>query len=601
VEHYRAAAGAIAELYRYTSGFAEEERTAMIADKGRVFVELIELLLLLHREKPEAGYDREAFRVAEQDKSRIFQEMMARAGAGISFAGGRAFQEMAERSRQLAGQRAGLQELLLRQLDLPAEGRNPEVVESLSGELAGVERELAALEARIRERYPRYADLRRPQPPEVSDIQGLLQPGEALVSYHLGPSRSVAFLVTRDDFHLVELAAGEEELSSLVRSLRAGLEGIGGYRDLERFRPEDAHRLYRAVFQPLADRLEGSDVLYISADGVLHTFPLEALACEEPDQDAFRKARREGRRGRAGYLAEYAGVSWLVDLHTLCYLPSASLLRSLREHPKPGFGRWERPLVAFADPVFDPGEEPGADSGGVRGTVGEAAALTAEILQRSTGGGALARLPESAEEARAVRKVLGGRAEDLYLRARATEENVYAAPLGSARYLLFSTHGLLGGDFSGVAEPSLALSLAGAGEGRDGFLAMSEVLGLDLNADLVVLSACNTSGRGEQAGKGEGFAGLTRSFMYAGARSLLVTHWSVESRAARDLMVMTFRELQEKAAPGGSSGAPVPKAGALRRARLELKGSTRLLEGGRELSLAHPFFWAPFVLVGDAR
>ncbi|MFW6180614.1 MAG: tetratricopeptide repeat protein [Spirochaetota bacterium] len=618
VEHYRAAVRAIVELYRNTSGFAEEERTAMIADKGRVFVEFIELLLLLHREEPEAGHDREAFRVAEQDKSRIFQEMMARAGAGISFGGDRDFREMVQRSHQFAGQRAGLRGLLEHQLSLPPGGRNDEVVASLERELAGVEREMAALEVLIEERYPRYADLRRPQPAEIPEIQGHLKPGEALVSYHLGRSSSVAFLLTPDSFDLVELPAGGEELSSLVRRLRAGLEGIGSYRDLERFDPQDAHRLYRAVFQPLAGGLDGAEVLYISADGVLHTFPLEALACEEPDQEAFRKARRDGRRGRAGYLAEYAGVSWLADRYTLCYLPSASLLRSLREHPKPGFDRWERPLVAFADPVFDPGEEPASCSGDVRDAVGEEAALTAELLRRSTGGAVLARLPESAEEARAIRGVLRGRGEDLYLRRRASEENVYAAPLGSARYLLFSTHGLLGGDFSGVAEPSLALTLAGAGEGMDGFLSMNEVLGLDLNADLVVLSACNTSGRGEQAGKGEGFAGLTRSFMYAGARSLLVTHWSVESRAARDLMVLTFRALQGTPqgdahsvktgdapavkmgdAPAGKSGGPASKARALRRARLEMKDSTRTLEGGRELSLAHPFFWAPFVLVGE--
>ena len=121
-------------------------------------------------------------------------------------------------------------------------------------------------------------------------------------------------------------------------------------------------------------------------------------------------------------------------------------------------------------------------------------------------------------------------------------------------------------------------------------LTMSEVLGLDLNAELTILSACNTAGRGEHAGRGEGFAGLTRSFMYAGTRSLLVTHWSVESQAARDLMVGMFRAKKKLATPK-----------ALRKAKLKLKKSTRPLEGAPsgKLSLAHPFFWAPFVLVGE--
>lgn len=313
------------------------------------------------------------------------------------------------------------------------------------------------------------------------------------------------------------------------------------YRDLERFRLGDAWRLYRTVFQPLAGMLTGTGTVYISADDVLHTFPLEALVCEEPDEQAIRKARREGRRGRANYLSEYAAVSWLVEKHRMCYLPSASVLCSMREHQKPGFGEWDRPLIAFSDPVFSAGDD--SIGGGVRG-VGEPAALMAEMLQRSTGGASLARLPESAEEARTIRKVLDGNSADLYLRENASEGNVFKAPLGSARFLLFSTHGLLGGEFIGVAEPSLALILVGEQAGRDGFLAMSELLALDLNADLVVLSACNTSGRGEQAGRGEGFAGLTRAFMYAGGRSLLVTHWSVESMAARDLMVNMFEHMK---------------------------------------------------------
>jgi CHAT domain-containing protein len=116
---------------------------------------------------------------------------------------------------------------------------------------------------------------------------------------------------------------------------------------------------------------------------------------------------------------------------------------------------------------------------------------------------------------------------------------------------------------------------------------MSEVLGLDLNAEMVILSACNTSGKGDKAGSGEGFAGLTRSFMYAGTRSILVTHWSVESQAARDLMVGAFREMTKEARPE-----------ALRKAKLKMKSGTRQL-GKENLSLSHPFYWAPFVMVGE--
>jgi CHAT domain-containing protein len=116
---------------------------------------------------------------------------------------------------------------------------------------------------------------------------------------------------------------------------------------------------------------------------------------------------------------------------------------------------------------------------------------------------------------------------------------------------------------------------------------MSKVLGLDLNSELVILSACNTSGKGDKAGSGEGFAGLTRSFMYAGTKSILVTHWSVESQAARDLMVGTIRDMKKEAKPE-----------ALREAKLEMKSGTRKM-GKENLSLSHPFYWAPFVMVGE--
>ncbi|MBW1693616.1 MAG: CHAT domain-containing protein [Deltaproteobacteria bacterium] len=189
----------------------------------------------------------------------------------------------------------------------------------------------------------------------------------------------------------------------------------------------------------------------------------------------------------------------------------------------------------------------------------------------------------------AIAKAVKGKKKDIYLREKATEENIFSADLKRARYLLFSTHGLLGGDFSGVAEPSLALTLIDNPPGKDGFLSMSEVLGLDLNAEMIILSACNTYGKGVKAGSGEGFAGLTRSFMYAGSKALLVTHWSVESQAARDLMIKTFKQMKKERSPS-----------ALRTAKLAMKSQTRTFEG-KTLSLSHPFFWAPFVLVGEGK
>ena len=140
--------------------------------------------------------------------------------------------------------------------------------------------------------------------------------------------------------------------------------------------------------------------------------------------------------------------------------------------------------------------------------------------------------------------------------------------------------------FPALGQPALALSLVNNPAGIDGFLTMGEVLGLRLDADVTVLSACNTAGEPENARGGEGFAGLTRSFMYAGSRSLVVSHWPVGSQATVALMTEFFREL--------AAGRPKPVA--LANARQKLRQTVQ-----QGVQLAHPFFWAPFVLVGDPR
>jgi ankyrin repeat protein/CHAT domain-containing protein len=214
----------------------------------------------------------------------------------------------------------------------------------------------------------------------------------------------------------------------------------------------------------------------------------------------------------------------------------------------------------------------------------------AQALATATGGQTLERLRDTNDEVRLVAKETGAREADLFLRERASKANLYSTDLTGTRYLLFATHGFLGGDFSGIAEPALALSQTGDPQGYDGFLTMSEVTGLNLDAELVVLSACNTVGQGRKAIAGGGFAGLARSFMDAGADSLLVSHWSVDSQAARDL-VTAFFEFKKK----------LPADEALSEAKQGVRSQSRQIgkqAGGLKMSQSHPFFWAPFIFVG---
>ncbi|NCW90414.1 MAG: CHAT domain-containing protein, partial [Rhodocyclales bacterium] len=174
----------------------------------------------------------------------------------------------------------------------------------------------------------------------------------------------------------------------------------------------------------------------------------------------------------------------------------------------------------------------------------------------------------------------------IYIHERASVTNVLNADLSKKSVVMFSTHGLVPGDLDGLTQPALAMSsplVTGEKQG-DGLLKMDQVLNLKLNADWVVLSACNTA-----AGSGrdtEAVSGLGRAFFYAGARAMLVSNWPVDTVSSRILMVDLFKRQQEK---------KIGKPEALRQSELELadKGGTS------GYAYAHPLFWAPFVVIGD--
>ncbi|MCZ6699367.1 MAG: CHAT domain-containing protein, partial [Planctomycetota bacterium] len=181
---------------------------------------------------------------------------------------------------------------------------------------------------------------------------------------------------------------------------------------------------------------------------------------------------------------------------------------------------------------------------------------------------------------------------DVFIGKRATEQTVKSLDLSGYKILAFATHGLIPGDLNGLTQPALALSAPEiGGTGGDGLLTMGEILGLKLDADWVVLSACNTAA-GDGAGV-EAFSGLGRAFFYAGTRALLVSNWPVETTSARALTTDLFRRQAKNPA--------LTRAQALRQAMLTLMDGRGLVdERGRTVfSYAHPIFWAPFSLVGD--
>lgn len=299
--------------------------------------------------------------------------------------------------------------------------------------------------------------------------------------------------------------------------------------------------------------------------------------------------------------AEYRNVPWLARNHAVTIVPSAAALLALRRLPA-GLDKRE-PLIGFGDPYFN--REQAREAEQQRPSIKVAAAISMRGLPLSRRSAphlegansatlaSLPRLPDTADELKSVALVLkADPSKVLHLGRDANEATVENSDLSRYRIVAFATHGLVPGELDGLQQPALALSAPEvSGASGDGLLTLEKILSLKLNADWVVLSACNT-GAGDGAGA-EAASGLGRAFFYAGTRAILVTNWSVHSQSARDLVSGLFA--RQAADP------KLTRAEALRQAEMALLDGTGFTDdNGKTLfTYAHPLFWAPYTIIGD--
>ena len=332
------------------------------------------------------------------------------------------------------------------------------------------------------------------------------------------------------------------------------------------------------MFGPVETLIKDKRHLLVVPSGSLTGVPFHLLVTEKP---AVAKPEIKD-------IATYRDAAWLIKRQAVTILPSVSSLKALRI-----FARNERgakPMIGFGDPIFDPAER--AKALAEQRTTIRLAAKTRAYSDYWQGAGAdraslaknLPSLLDTATELKTVAQKLGAPMSDIFLDKEATEANVKRKPLADYRVVYFAAHGLVAGDVKGLGEPSLALTLPKEpSDLDDGLLTASEVAQLKLNADWVVLSACNTAA-GDKPGA-EALSGLARAFFYAGARALLVSHWAVDTDAAARLTTTTFGLMAKDAKLG--------RAEALRRAMLDyMNDKTNPIS-------AYPFYWAPFSVVGE--
>jgi len=441
----------------------------------------------------------------------------------------------------------------------------------LRRELDDAETEIRRLRQEIVQSFPQYAALTDPKPLSVADARGLLRDDEALLAMLIGSGRSFVWAVSRERSAWAEIEAGSTELAEAVSALRAGLdplaqqdaEGTTASRAgvVQGFDLARSYQLYRLLFGPVAEVLAGKRHLIIVPTGPLTSLPLQVLVREPPQlegtpQETLRRA------------------AWLIKSHALSVLPSVQSLGALRKLAAASAA--SKPFFGIGDPIL---RGPPERQRGAKLALAEPQRFYRNGLADTRAVRELPPLPETADELRAIAKVLGASPEAVNLREAASETRVKTAALSEYHVIHFATHGLVAGDLSGLIEPALVLTPPEVPtEADDGLLTASEVAALELDADWVVLSACNTAA-GSAVGA-EALSGLARAFFYAGARALLVSHWSVFSTAATELTTRTFASLAAEPRLG--------RAEALRRSMLAL------IEAGQG-----PSYWAPFVIVGE--
>jgi CHAT domain-containing protein len=353
-----------------------------------------------------------------------------------------------------------------------------------------------------------------------------------------------------------------------------------------------AHELYRDFFAPVQASWQGAENLLVVADGPLGQLPMGVLVTERVAAPSDQGLLFEG----------YKNVPWLARDHAITVLPSVASLIALRALPPGRPSR--RPFVGFGDPVFQlASAEPApttpnavGSANGKVATRGFPVNLRSVARMRGVSSAQLAMLPplpDTAEEINSIARALNADpARDVFLGRAASERQVKATNLADYRVVAFATHGLMPGDLDGLAQPALALSAPEAADGGDGLLTMEEILSLRLDADWVILSACNT-GTAQGAGA-EAVSGLGRAFFYAGTRALLVSNWPVETTSAK---VLTTDIFQRQALQPTLS-----RALALRESIISLMDGPGYVDAGSNtaiFSYAHPIFWAPFSLIGD--
>ncbi len=528
-----------------------EEDNFIFGGKTALFETTLRVLMMLAKKDPQGAYDNQALRIAEKLKAAEFESALERINV----------EKFSDVPEELLVKEKSLK-LSLRNLnsrlaeEISRVNSDQTQIQKLLQERRTREQAFMKLRERFTKEYPNYADLRYPKPIDVHQLQrDIIHPDEALIVYMVSRSRTYLFAIDKQRFHTFSINYAGLDMQRDVEALMRPLHRADAQANWD---PSVAYRLYANVIKPIEYFLIGKKDVVVIPHGPLAQLPFEILVSS-------------GEHAKKRFWSASDRPTYLLENYAFCYAPSASVLSHVRMRKREKQPGWS--LVAFGDAVYgDPDKtrelNPGADKLLLAFTAGA----------RNARGSELRTLPGARREIAEIVKLMDGPSQ-VYTGPQATETLFKKADLSRYKFLHLATHGVLLNRPGKRRQPSILFSLYGDRE-NDGFLQLGEVFGLKLNADLVFLSSCLSAGKPDSEDTDSVMA-LSRAFLFAGTDSVFLGMWQVNDESAAKLCVETYRHLKE-----GS------KAEALRQAKLTLLKNS---------PTSHPYYWAPFILVGDWR
>ncbi len=527
----------------------------------------------------------QAFIVAEQIRTGLPQLALARAAARSS-PDDPETASLVNRVQLLRDRWRAITKKLTEEYGSSRAQLDPDRLSRLQQQEAELGRQFQEANEELRRRFPAYADLIAPDPIDPSTAAQLLDPDEALIAYLSLDDRLIAWLLRPGRSPVYrDIDVKRAELGAAVDRIRLSLDPNRPFDVI------DAYGVYSEILKPFGQDLVGIKSLLLVPDDLLLKIPFSALITNDSGQAFGVLAERY--KGHIAPTSEdfeilYPQMPWLANQNfAMSILPSATSLRALRGEAKsaqdrsPLSSRDEQMFIGIGDPLLD-------GRGNQRG--GSMVASTGTLAINAIR--ALARLPGTRRELIAEAKTLGANTQNsLFMEERATKPWIMKLNrnrLRAARIIAFATHALVAGEITGLKEPALVLTPPPKPTDQDnGLLATDDILRLKLEKnEWLILSGCNT---GASNGSGEGLSALVRAFFYAGAKSLLVSQWSVDDAATEELMTAALASYaKNKSLSHGET---------LRRAMLELMNHAKR----QHAYFAHPFAWAPFMIVGESR